>query len=292
MQTLQVITFYIFSYNRGALLDNLIDSIQKFYPETPVVILDDNSTERYTLKVLKKLQAPQFTILRSSNSKSKNKHGSLYFLMNLAFKHALKNKVKYAFLLQDDLQFLYHRELIKECDCLFSETKNTIMYSPLFYQKIYLPYTKKYFQFKEKKLLFKNYGIADIGIINVQRAAKIPLKFFNKGEKYNGNFYYHKGYQLILSKSPNLCWVPWAKTYKNKRLKRKNIHTKKPFVTYLNFKKIERINQNEGIPYLEDYTTLANTKIPKPYLHVNEKLSAKIRLYLNYFGYQILQKLK
>jgi len=228
----------------------------------------------------------------TNNSIKKIKHGGLYEMMNLALKQAYNTNFKYIFFIQDDLQFLQYINLSEWCDKTFKKWNNTFMISPLFFQKIYSPHINEYIEKKKGDFLFKNYGVADIGIIYLERAKKIGLKFDNKGEKHNGNNYYKKNHQLIFSSNPCLSWVPWVYSYKNKNKKGLSFHNNvSAYIKYINENNKLKLYQNKKIPFMEDYTSLDNSWIPKPYIFLNLSFKNTIIAYLKYWKYVILNPL-
>lgn len=226
-------------------------SLQLFYPENKIIIYDDNSNDMDLLSYYNTLKLnPKFEIVIAKNVLEPSKHGGLYSMMNLALEQAYIQHYKFAFFIQDDLQFLCYKNLNLWCENTFSKWKNILMISPVFLQKIYLPQISTFIDKKENDFQFKNYGVADIGIIHLERAKKANLNFNAKGEKYNGNKYFDLGYQLVLSSTPCLAWVPWAFSFKNKRRIGSFYHSKgDSYIKYINKKNVLKLKQNKKIPF-------------------------------------------
>ena len=79
----------VFSYNRGQLLINLVDSARTFYPEFDIVIFDDSSNDAATRAILHLLQDKGVIIIGSNKRTNDSKHGGLYAQMNMALNHAI-----------------------------------------------------------------------------------------------------------------------------------------------------------------------------------------------------------
>mgnify|MGYP000225467705 CR=1 FL=1 len=94
---------YVFSYNRGKYLNNLLKSLRLCAAGYDVVIVDDNSDDQYTLSVIEKWK-DKFSVLTVEDS-ADIRLGGLYNNMRLAFKDANSRKAVYAMFIQDDMQF-------------------------------------------------------------------------------------------------------------------------------------------------------------------------------------------
>jgi hypothetical protein len=215
-----------------------------------------------------------------------NKHGNLYKMMNLALQQVFPGGYEFAFFIQDDMQFLQKIDLDACCEHYFGKWPKALMISPVFLQKIYLPKIGNYIKKKKDDFIFKKYGIADVGIIHLQRARECRLFFNMEGEKFNGLKYASMGFILVLVKNPCLAWVPWAVSYVNK--KRRGFLVKKNdnlIIKPLGLEMSKRLAKNKELPFLEDFTSLNTRWIPKPYYYLGFNLKDIIRSYLNYWSY-------
>lgn len=284
--------FCIFSCNRYSFLKNLVASIDLFYPENKIIIYDDNSDEMELTRYYDVLKLkPRYEIIKTDFKADNKNHGGLYALMNLALEHAKQKNYLYAFFMQDDMQFVQHTNLSDLCEKTFVKWNNALMYSPLFMQKIYLPQIDTFIEEKDGDLMFKNYGIADAGIIHLGRAADAGLIFDSKGEKYNGKRYFELGCKLVLSYNPCLAWVPWAMSVKNKKRRGWLVPKKRAlFIEPLNEQRIRELHANRNIPFLEDYTSINRKWLPKPYFYLNFNLKKIVVSYFIYWKYLLLKK--
>jgi glycosyltransferase involved in cell wall biosynthesis len=94
-------TFYVFSFNRGAFLQNCVQSILDLAPGCPVVVIDDNSTDSATQEVLRSLP-PEVTLLPPP-PRTEGRHGGLYTNMQAALEHAPEYLMAF---IQDDMQLV------------------------------------------------------------------------------------------------------------------------------------------------------------------------------------------
>lgn len=95
--------FVIFSFNRGDFLANCLASIKRCAPEFPVLIIDDNSTDPATIKILNSAKVDYRVIqpIKEGNL-SGSKHGGLYGNLQLALDTLGNNDLMCT--LQDDMQ--------------------------------------------------------------------------------------------------------------------------------------------------------------------------------------------
>lgn len=87
----------VFSFNRGAYLQNCVGSIRRNMPGALVTVFDDNSTDSETLAVLDRLALPVVRPMADGGQR----HGGLYANMQAAVDRATRPWVLF---LQDDMQ--------------------------------------------------------------------------------------------------------------------------------------------------------------------------------------------
>jgi len=286
------LVFCIFSYNRYRYLQNLIDSIDAFFPDNPVVIFDDNSDQQELLSYFRILKEKAgYSIEKLKSYKGLSKHGGLYDLMNAALKYCWQRNFKYAFFIQDDMQFVQRIDLEQLCDDNFGRRKDVLMISPLFMQKIFLPDLDTYIEEREGDYFFKNRGVADAGIIDLNKAKTVVLEFSARGEKFNGEKYFKLGFRLLLCKNPCLAWVPWALSFKSdSRIGTLIFKEGSFFIKPLVAETRNKLENNEKLPFLEDFTRLNIWWIPKPYLHLVYNFKNVVNTYFRYWRFVIFKK--
>lgn len=96
------IEVFIFSFNRGKFLKNCIDSVIRHIPNVKITIIDDNSTDKYTLEVLNNLSSI-VTVLKPKKSNVK-RWGGFYNNINWVIQDLASSK--WALFIEDDMQII------------------------------------------------------------------------------------------------------------------------------------------------------------------------------------------
>lgn len=98
------IQVHVFSYNRGPLLENCVQSVRRMAPHWPITIHDDGSDDPETRRVLEKLD-----VVSHDREATEMRHGGLYANMQRALEEADSEIVVF---MQDDNQIV--RQLDEE----------------------------------------------------------------------------------------------------------------------------------------------------------------------------------
>lgn len=96
---------FIFHFNRGEFLENLIKSVEK-HSSAPVVIFDDRSDDIVSIKILDKLSAKYEIIRPDLDRSTERRTGGLHANMSEALVIAEKRGVEFALMMQDDMQIV------------------------------------------------------------------------------------------------------------------------------------------------------------------------------------------
>lgn len=280
----------IFSYNRGDLLGNLLSSVNKYYPEAGLAVFDDGSDEPAVKKILNDL--PQGAYLHITDKESPcSRHGGLYYMMGNAIDYAKGSAYKYAYFVQDDMQFLWRDEqLIVKLESVF-RYKYCLMCNFNFQQKIFrqdvvgeLEETRErgYYQ-------YPYHAVLDTGIVDIERAKKVDLQFPFQTENMNGAYWYDKGYRMYWAAQPHITQMPWPKIHRFKDTMERKLYRLKKIGSH----KLSKLKTNTGLAYLEDYTS-TETWLLKPYWYgSNPGLLNLIKIYMKYFlGIKLLKRHK
>ena len=131
-----------FSYNRAALLRNLVVSAKSCCPCARVTIFDDCSEDAETNRIIDALEGDGVSVIRQ-DKKFKSSHGGLHANMRTFFEHYAKTE--YVMFLQDDTQVIRSLE-DSDMDCIrtffedfpdagflypmFSRVKNSLAATP------------------------------------------------------------------------------------------------------------------------------------------------------------------
>lgn len=274
----------VFSYNRVGLLQNLLASIHRFYPEFHIAIFDDNSDDAATKQFLTTATTGNIKVIINNQGERDSKHGGLYHQMNSALAYTMDNGYDYAYFVQDDMQFLWRDEhLAKHVIEVFNRDE-CLMCNSSFLQKILTTGIEQRLPMVEEGLFtFAGNGVADTGIIHLAKAKKAGLHFYEQSERGNGNYWHDKGYRLYWLPQPHLAWVPWPTTFRDKQKENRQVRILKPLST----DSIEKIRINQAYAYLEDYTGLYGLML-KPYWYTaNPGWLNLLKIYTKYYIKQI-----
>lgn len=249
----------VFSYNRGEFLQNLLNSIRQFYPDAHLAVFDDGSDDPVVKNIINQL--PIGTHVHINNSHVLGcEHGGLYKMMNVAIEHAKSNSYKYAYFVQDDMQFLWRDEALKERLASIFRRDDCMMCNANFLLKIFSHKSDNRVAAVGADLYrFEQHGVADTGIINLEKARVEDLRFLHNAEKANGLYWYNKGFRMYWLPASHLAWLPWPKVYRYKRAGREKVHALR-----LKSHKVQQIKNNTAIAFAEDYAA-TKTWVLRPY---------------------------
>lgn len=270
----------VFSYNRGVLLLNLVQSAKLFYPEFTIVIFDDNSNDPTTLSTLNDMAQSGVEVRIGLPNEGDSKHGGLYAQMNVALQYATEQHYHYAYFVQDDMQFLWRDEKLENKVTGIFLRQECVMCNSSFLQKILFDGLGERLPEVDPGLFsFMTNGVADTGIINLTKAKEIDLSFPEQSEGGNGKHWFNKGYRLYWLPVPHLAWVPWPTTFRNKQKQQRQVRVLKP----LSYNAIEKLLTNHSYAFLEDYTSL-DSFLPKPYWYsANPGALSLLKIYIKYY---------
>jgi glycosyltransferase involved in cell wall biosynthesis len=268
----------IFSYNRPAFLQNLLDSIDKFYPDMHIAIFDDGSDNAELKQMLERLQDRAYVYVAKKDAE--HKYGGLYANLNVAIQYAINSNYKYAYFVQEDMQFLWRdEELEQRVEGAFGR-EDCIMCNLNFLAKLF----KKKLELRLPSISNQMYTLADravmdTGVYCLDKLRKINFSLTGTNEHENGKQWHSKGYSLVWISACHLAWLPWPTAYRHSKVEKRKMHVLKP----LDGKAIERLKSNNGYSFLEDYTE-TNTTLLKPYWYsVSPGTLVLIKVYIKYY---------
>lgn len=277
--------FCVFSYNRGDFLQNLLDSVQQYYPEADIAVFDDGSNEAKAVSILKELKAAGQHVYITDKSAPDCKHGGLYHMMNEAIGYAKTNNYDYAYFIQDDMQFLWRDEELEDKVARVFSKEDCLMCNCNFLLKIYKHDTPHKLIKAGEYYSFTGHGVGDTGIIHLAKARKYGLHFPHHAERDNGKYWQDKGFKMYWLPCPHLAWMPWPKVYRFKEVQQSAVH-------HLELKQgaEERLGKNKSYAFLEDYAE-TTAKLTKPYWHgASPGRLTLLKVYLKYYlGKRLLQ---
>jgi len=184
---------YLFSYNRGEFLKNLIDSIEKNISNCSITIVDDGSTDLKTINFLEEIKI-KHRVINPHTKKTKGlKYGNLYNNKNWAINDAKVNGFKYVNFFPEDVQIVrnFSDKDFERVEIAFDKNTNTFQCLCLFVEKVYkfsglqnlISYDSECGYFvKNQQHNSKRLSYSDFGLINVD-------KFFTLFEKFEDSEY-------------------------------------------------------------------------------------------------------
>jgi hypothetical protein len=237
----QKIAIYIFSHNRGKLLENCIKSTEVCASGFDVTVIDDFSDDEYTLQVLKKFSGKVEVIVMNPNDSEFGILG-LHSNMNYAINDSLDKGNEYCLFMQDDMQMVRKitQNDIKNFEKFFEANENSIELNPCFLKlesrnsydsTMYIDSSSKAYLRKLGKVHFAGY--TDIGLFHVSRFSElfgsIHTRIDGVGkdehtiqmiERYNNDIAEDKGIQVGFYVYPFYFQLPFPITSqtRNKKL--------------------------------------------------------------------------
>tara|TARA_R110000823_G_scaffold295431_4_gene414902 strand:- start:119217 stop:120173 length:957 start_codon:yes stop_codon:yes gene_type:complete len=211
----------IMSYNRGAFLKNLIDSILANFEITyDLLIYDDNSDDCLTLGVLHEYNRYVAKIELSGNNA---KHKGLYSNMRSAYNLAASKDYDLLFIFQDDTQVIrkFDNQELSSIHDFFNYHDSTYQIACTFFKKNHqkpyanlLDYDKDFDMFTPKASN-ENYmlGIADMGIYAMNKLKNKGWKF-EDSEGVNLKKGIEQNMHRAIMRFPFLAFLPWPSVYR------------------------------------------------------------------------------
>jgi len=276
------VSIAIFSYNRGNYVKNCLDSIHQCFPEVPVSIYDDHSTDLTTIRYLESLGcnvvSPELDI--------DNKHGGLYQNMQIALEAA---NSRYILFLQDDTQLVRSVDEVdfQGVDAYFNENESAAFVNPVFLKgrrrrsinKQLRPHQsyRGYFHEISEKLKPRPVSMyyCDVVLAHVDRLKSVKWRFQNS-ETENATQARKHFCKLLQLADPFVMHVPEVPVYRGKkstfgeRLANRLIGSDIKQFQFMTKDEVSEMRQRtiSLAPYAEDYLNTVNQNVSKPY-HYN-----------------------
>lgn len=220
LPTLQIA---IFSFNRGAYLRNVVNSVERNMPGVPFAVYDDGSDEPDTAAYLHSLGERVHHMKQASD----NKHGGYYNNMQAALEAA---DADYLLMLQDDLQVVrpFSAEDLSLLHAIFERQTEVAFISPLFmkgskrayFQERYQPdaQMRAYRWAPDPKDVSKvPQKYADIAVLHVARLRQSGWRF-SPSEPENGAMADRLFGDMVQAAEPWVFYVPEEPAYRGRVL--------------------------------------------------------------------------
>jgi hypothetical protein len=255
----------VFSYNRGQLLANCLQSIERFSPETTVVIFDDRSDDPETLVELEVISARGHEVI-VNDEVSTAEYGNHNANLDRAVQLARARGYRLLHLVEDDTQFVWHNpRLADEVSSIFGAVPDAAQVSPLFW-KFASKASGALVAAQAAYRLRQAPGCA-IGFVDVERLAERGFRHLTD-EAQTTALGAELGLELLAVTHPVVTRVPWP-TYTRHRVRRgSSTRTTKPFlVKPLDAHAVHRLKTRDLAtpPYAEDYCVPWGWRCWSPY---------------------------
>ncbi|RJS94700.1 hypothetical protein [Salinisphaera sp. Q1T1-3] len=218
---------YVFSYNRPDFLENIVRSVTTLIPEATLTIIDDDSEDRKTRRLLAGY-ADRYAIMRPSTHASDQtyKTGGLYANKTLALEDAIAHDADYMLYMHDDQQIVRAVDVqdMDRFDTFFAANPDVLELQPCFFKhdlrEADAHYTRldasgmAYFRDNENARGHKHF--AGSGLFHVART-KQTIGVFGLGEKINEAFLAERGIYMGFYAWPFMAWLPFPISYRGKK---------------------------------------------------------------------------
>lgn len=273
--------FCIFSFNRGRFLSNCIRSIEQCVDSPKILIFDDNSNDADTLKLLDSLREKYQVIQPESSDMPAYKCGGLY--QNMQTSLAYIPAAQLAYFVQDDTQ-LVRKINQQDIDCIhlfFDKHQDAAFLHHAFWREKNREHNQKVTVFdKHSDTYFRESShrssgtyFSAIAIVHADRL-KSNGWVFKPTEKENDRQAREHFSRMGLMKNPFLMWLPSVPCYRGKVKTFALAQAEKiqkcgfyPF-TILSDKQNQAFIERsaEVLPIAEDFLTVANAELTKPWI--------------------------
>ncbi|BCJ91162.1 hypothetical protein IZ6_18970 [Terrihabitans soli] len=208
----------IFSYNMGPALRTCLQSIRDMCAGFSVVVIDDDSRDAETLKVISEYEDMFVEVFRSTDHKQGRRHGNLYVNIQRMYEYAHTAGWTYLFMIQDDMQFVrpFSNDIRKQYSRLFEDNPSLIQIDPRFLRR-----GGNYEVLPEQRAYRYNAttSYADAGITNIERLKALKWSF-QEGERNNARALTALGCQRVFPFSTIMAQVPFPTVFRRGKRKR------------------------------------------------------------------------
>ena len=213
----------IFSFNRGAYLKNLVDSVERNMPGVTYTVYDDGSDEPETVAYLQSLGSR----VRPMKQASDDRHGGYYRNMQAALDDT---DADYLLMLQDDLQVVrtFTDEDLSRVQAIFEQNPDVAFVSPLFMKGSKRAYFQERYQ-PDPRLRCYRFApdpnelgkvpqkYADIALLHVGRLRQSDWRF-SASEPENGALADRLFGDMVQVAEPWIFYVPEEPAYRGRVL--------------------------------------------------------------------------
>lgn len=272
-------SFCIFSFNRGAFLENCVRSAEARVPGAKIAIFDDDSDDPETRDVLATLGKKHPVI--QPDRMSSRRLGGLYRNMQSALDYTAKEDM--VCFLQDDTQVVrpVPAEDIEALSRTFDRQPDLGFLHPCFIKAANLSRGDTYSYDKSLELYFRNPSTRSSGryfsALLITRPSRLLAAGwrFAASEPANNRLAKQHFIPMGYLRAPFAMWLPNVPAYRGKKKTLAlRLSEKKRRHGYYPFKKMETANVNRlksekppVLPVAEDFLACIDTEPPKPWVY-------------------------
>ena len=198
----------VFSFNRGPLLANCVKSIRRFDPGSQIVVLDDDSDDPETRRVLERIAKTDGVVLETGAT-DKAHHGNLYANMNRAVKLAAARGFDLVHFIQDDMQLVWRRpDLAEHVEAIFESDERAYQVQVHFVKRL----GKSEVEPARKPRAYRVRTIGgDLGVFHVRRILERGLEF-GPSEREWAERAARLGGEVYATADPVIARIPWPRS--------------------------------------------------------------------------------
>jgi hypothetical protein len=215
-----VVETFVFSYNRGRFLSNLLRSARNCGWTGPITIVDDCSDDRTTLSVLRRAERQHGVQVVVPSRARTEKYGGFWANMRLAYEELAT--ARHVMFLQDDLQFvrpLREGELQRLADLLENPSLSPFLFPAFWwgargkeYQHLY-PYDAAHDIYRRTDSSAQP-GFADVAVFDRDRLNSVGWEAGRSETQSNADAFARFG-AMTLYPDPFIAFVPFAPRFRH-----------------------------------------------------------------------------
>ena len=254
----------VFSYNRGQLLSNCVRSIERFSPETEIVVFDDGSDDEITQRSLEAIRSRGHQVLVNADIASASR-GNLYANMNHALELAGERGFPLLHLMQDDLQFVWRDpRLVDDIGALLAACSDAGQVLIHFWKRLSVDLSTV---FESVQAYRASRALAAIGVVDVERLSSHGFRF-HASESASAAYAAERGLWSYGIPNPVVARVPWPMHARHRAMAGAEKESRAEFlVRPLDAGAIERLKTRslQTRPFGEDFVVPWGWRCWQPY---------------------------
>ncbi|MDI6401684.1 glycosyltransferase family 2 protein [Balneolaceae bacterium ANBcel3] len=275
---------FIFSYNRGQLLQNCVQSAQKYIPNVSITVIDDNSDDPETIKVLNNFDS-EVRVLKP-NLDDGSRWGGFYNNINWVIQELAESR--WVLLIEDDMQYVrpFLKEDYSRINSFFNNNPRSAYLAVEFLkerlrekdqQSLIVDKEQDMYFFKESAEDYRGtIHICSSGVLNIQLMREVGYKFVGDRPEIRARAkkqFTRKGFYPY----PLLMYLPSAPSVKNRKSTfTRNLieyYYKTGFYPYkeMSHRELQQfMNRDISIlPYTSDFIETMDKSIKPPYIYAD-----------------------